>query len=74
VQGYFLSPTAQKAYSMKRKWPLSEEQCGYLVKVLNEEEIQLIRKFRQLPPGAMGQITGYLDYTWALKGVTMKKS
>ncbi len=74
VQGYFLSPTEDKKYEKKRVWPLSEEQCSYLEKILNETEIQNIRKFRQLPDEAKEQITGYLDYTWAMKKITMKKS
>ncbi len=71
VKGYFLSPTEQKTYPRKRVWPLSEEQCDYLGKVLNETEIQIIRKFRQLPDDAKAQIGGYLDYTWATKRITM---
>lgn len=73
VQGYFLSPTEQKKYQKKRDWPLSEEQCGYLGKILDETEIQIIRKFRQIPDSAKEQISGYLDYTWAMKRITMKK-
>jgi hypothetical protein len=73
VQGYFLSPTEQKKYEKKRVWPLSEEQCSYLEKILNETEVQLIRKFRQLPDEEKAHITGYLDYTWAMKKIAMKK-
>jgi hypothetical protein len=72
VQGYFLSQTEEKKYERRRVWPLSEEQCSYLEKILNEAEIQIIRKFRQLPDGEKEQITGYLDYTWATKRITMK--
>ena len=74
VKGYFLSRTEDKKYEKKRVWPLSEEQCSYLEKILNEPEIQIIRKFRQLPEKEKAQITGYLDYTWATKKITMKKS
>jgi hypothetical protein len=73
VKGYFLSPTVEKKYEKKRVWPLSEEQCSYLEKILNEPEIQIIRKFRQIPDEDKAQITGYLDYTWAMKKITMKK-
>ena len=73
VKGYFLSPTKQKKFEKRRVWPLSEEQCSYLEKILNEPEIQIIRKFRQLPDEEKAQITGYLDYTWAMKKITMKK-
>lgn len=73
VKGYFLSPTKNKKFEKKRVWPLSEEQCSYLEKILNEPEIQIIRKFRQIPDEDKAQITGYLDYTWALKKITMKK-
>ncbi len=71
VKGYFLSPTEQRTYPRKRVWPLSEEQCDYLGKLLNETEIQIIRKYRQLPDDAQTQITGYIDYTWATKRMTM---
>lgn len=73
VEGYFLSRKEQKKFEKKRVWPLSEEQCSYLEKILNESEIQVIRKLRQLPPEEKAQITGYLDYTWAMKRITMKK-
>jgi hypothetical protein len=74
VKGYFLSPLSQKLYEKKRVWPLSAEQCDYLEKILSEPEIQLIRKFRQIPDDAKSQITGYLDYTWATRKIEMKKS
>lgn len=73
VKGYFLSPTERKTYPRKRDWPLSEEQCDYLGKILNETEIQIIRKFRQIPGEAQGEVAGYLDYTWAMKRTTIKK-
>jgi integrase len=73
VEGYFLSPTKLKKYEKRRVWPLSEEQCSYLEKVLKESEIQIIRKFRQLPDDEKAHITGYLDYSWATKKITMKK-
>jgi len=72
VKGYFLSPTEEKKYEKRRVWPLSEEQCTYLEKILDDTEIQILRKFRQLPDGAKEQITGYLDYTWATKRITME--
>jgi hypothetical protein len=73
VKGFFLSPSKQKKYEKRRVWPLSEEQCSYLEKILNEPEIQMIRKFRQLPDEEKAHITGYLDYSWATKKLTLKK-
>ena len=73
VKGYFLSPTVQKKYERKRVWPLSEEQCSYLEKILSEPELQVIRKLRQLPDTEKGHVTAYLDYSWATKRITMKK-
>lgn len=73
VKGYFLSPAGRKTYAKKREWPLSDEQCEYLGMILDETEIQLIRMFRQLPDEDKAHITGYLDYTWAMKKITMKK-
>ncbi len=67
VKGCFLSLTEQKTWQKKRVWPLSEEQCDYLGKIMNEEEIQIIRKLRQVPDEAKTQIVGYVDYTWASK-------
>jgi hypothetical protein len=73
VKGYFLSPSKQIKYEKRRVWPLSEEQCSYLEKILSEPEIQLIRKFRQIPDEEKAQITGHLDYSWAMKKIPMKK-
>ena len=73
VKGYFLSPSKKIKYEKRRVWPLSDEQCSYLEKVLKESEIQLIRKLRQLPEEEKAHITGYLDYAWATKKITMKK-
>lgn len=73
VKGCFLSVSGRKAWQTKRVWPLSDEQCDYLKKILNEEEIQIIRKLRQVPDEAKTQIVGYVDYTWASKK-TMNES
>ena len=73
VKGYFLSPSKKIKYEKRRVWPLSEEHCSYLEKILKDEEIQIIRKFRQLPDEGKAHITNYLDYTWAMKKITMKK-
>ena len=74
VQGCFLSLSGRKAWQTKRVWPLSEEQCDYLRKIMNEDEIQIIRKLRQVPGEARTQIVGYVDYTWASKRTTMDES
>jgi hypothetical protein len=71
VKGYFLSPAKGKSWPQKRVWPLSEEQCEHLRKVMNEAEIQVIRKFRQVPDEAKTQIEGYIEYTWVTKRMTM---
>ena len=73
VKSYFLSPSKGIKFEKKRVWPLSEEQCSYLEKILNEPELQLIRKLRQLPEDDKAHITGYLDFTWAMKRIMMKK-
>jgi hypothetical protein len=73
VKGYFLSRSKKIKYEKRRVWPLNEEQCSYLEKILKDPEIQIIRKFRQLPDEEKARITGYLDYTWAMKKITMKK-
>jgi hypothetical protein len=70
VKGYFLSAAKRRTYPKRRVWPLSEEQCDHLVKVLNETEIQMVRMFRQLPDDVKAQIVGYLTYSWATKRLT----
>ncbi len=70
VKGYFLSAAKRRTYPERRVWPLSEEQCDHLGKVLNETEIQMVRMFRQLPDEEKAQIIGYLTYSWATKRLT----
>lgn len=67
VKGFFLSPSQSKFGSGKRKYPLSAEQCNYLEKIMSTEEIQIIRKFRQVSGEAKTQILGYVDYMYASK-------
>ncbi len=52
VRGFFLSPTESKFREGKRIYPLSQEQCDYLERVLTTEEVQMIRKYRQVPKTA----------------------
>lgn len=65
VKGFFLSPAKPKYKTGKRKYPLSEEQIIYLEKILGPDEIQHIRKLRQITDDARTQITGYIDYLYA---------
>jgi len=67
VKGFFLSPSQSKYRRVKRVSPLSEEQCNYLARIMNPEEIQLLRKLRQMSDEARTQITGYVDYLYATK-------
>jgi hypothetical protein len=67
VRGFFLSPSQVKPRRGKRKFPLSEEQISYLEKILNVDELTLLRKFRQLPAEVCVQIVGYIDYTFTSK-------
>jgi hypothetical protein len=67
VKGFFLSPSQSKFGSGKRKYPLSAEQCNYLEKIMTPEEIQIIRKFRQVTEEGKTQILGYVDYMFASK-------
>jgi hypothetical protein len=57
----FLAPIAG-GYEKKRVWPLSQEQCHYLEKILLSTEIQLIRKYRQVATEGQVQIKGYVDF------------
>jgi hypothetical protein len=62
VKGFFLTPSQVKLKRGKRKYPLSEEQTTYLEKVLNIEEIMMLRKFRQVTDEARMQIVGFIDF------------
>ncbi len=73
AKGYFLSPRKRQSWTKKRVWPLSGEQCEYLGMVMNEMEIQIIRKLRQVPDEEKRQIAGYVDYTWMSKRVTNER-
>jgi len=70
VRGFFLSPVQSKFREGKRVYPLSQEQCDYLEKIMSEQEIQIIRKFRQVSEEAKTQIIGYVDYMFATKRVS----
>ncbi len=74
VKGYFLSAAKRRSYPKKRVWPLSEEQCDHLGKVLNETEIQMIRMFRQVPDETKAGIVGYIEYAWATKRMPREMS
>ncbi|HTG00479.1 MAG TPA: helix-turn-helix transcriptional regulator [Nitrospirota bacterium] len=65
VKGFFLSPTSELLRQTKRKIPLSEEQCDYLGKLMNNDEIQLIRKYRQVTQEGQTQILGYIEFMFA---------
>jgi hypothetical protein len=67
VKGFFLTPSQGKLNRGKRKYPLSEEQTEYLEKILNIDEIMMLRKFRQVTDEARIQIAGYVDYMHASK-------
>lgn len=69
VKGYFLSPSTTKYRRGKRKYPLSEEQINYLEKILSVDEIQMLRKYRQVSDDARTQIAGYVEYLFATKKV-----
>jgi len=70
VKGFFLTPSRAKYNRGKRKFPLSEEQTTYLEKVLNIDEIMMLRKYRQVTDEARIQIAGYLDYMYETKKST----
>jgi len=74
VKGYFLCPAPEISWRKKRVWPLSEEQCCHLEKIMNAEEIQVVRKLRQVPREAQLQIIGYIDYMFMSKRITANGS
>ena len=67
VKNFFLVPALPKNRQGKRVYPLSSEQCDYLEKIMTPQEIQLIRKMRQVSPEAKTQILGYVDFMFATK-------
>lgn len=67
VRGFFLAPTESKFREGKRIYPLSQEQCDYLEKILTTEEVQMIRKYRQVSEEGKTQIAGYVDFMFASK-------
>lgn len=67
MKGYFLSAAPERSWRKKRVFPLSEEQCNYLEKIMSRDEIQIVRKFRQVPGEAQVQVIGYVDYMFASK-------
>jgi hypothetical protein len=67
VKGFFLTPSLAKLSRGKRKYPFSEEQTTYLDKVLNIDEILMLRKYRQVTDEARMQIAGYVDFMYGSK-------
>ena len=67
VKGFFLVPSQAKFNRGKRKYPFSEEQTTYLEKILDIDEIMMLRKCRQVTDEARIQIEGYLDYMYGSK-------
>jgi hypothetical protein len=67
VKGFFLSPSHAKFRRGKRKLPLSEEQINYLEKIITDEELQMLRKMRQVSDEARVQIDAYMNFMYASK-------
>ncbi len=74
VKRFFLSPSQSKLTRQKRKFPLSEEQCNYLAAQMSTEEIQLIRKYRQVREDGKTQIIGYIDFMFASRKKEQQKT
>jgi hypothetical protein len=67
VKGFFLVPSQAKFNRGKRKYPFSEEQTTYLEKILDIDEIMMLRKLRQVTDEARIQIAGYVDFMYGSK-------
>lgn len=72
MKGFFLVLSQPKEGQGKRVFPLSQEQCTYLEKIMNPQEIQLIRKVRQVSEDAKTQIIGYINYMFATRKIEVK--
>jgi len=68
VKGLFLAPSSSSGGrgKSKRKFPLSQEQCDYLSHIMTVEEIQLVRKYRQLNEDGKIQGRGYIEYMFGV--------
>jgi hypothetical protein len=55
-------PPAGGDLAHKRKWPLSQEQCDYLGRIMTSREIELVRMFRQMTPEEMREVFDYMGY------------
>ncbi len=66
LKGLILSPVP-RSDRKRRVWPLSEEQCNYLAMIMSPEEMQIVRKFRQVPVEEQAQIIDFIDYMFASK-------
>jgi len=73
TQSCILQP-AEVASKNKRIWPLSREQCDYLANVISLQELQILRKYRQLLPEGKIQIEGYIHYMFVTKRVQQSAS
>lgn len=65
LKGFFLAPAASPFREGKRVFPLSQEQCDYLGKLMSPREVQLVRQYRQLTPEGKTEIAGFIDYQFA---------
>jgi hypothetical protein len=61
AEDHVLEPVAS-TFEKNRIWPLSQEQCDYLAKVMLPAEIQLIRKYRQISAEGQSYIRGCIDF------------
>ncbi len=67
VKGFFLVPSQAKFDRGKRKYPLSEEQTSYLEKILDIDEIMMLRKLRQVSDEGRTQIAGFVEFLYGSK-------
>ncbi len=66
LKGLILFPVP-RSDRKRRIRPLSEEQCDHLAMILSPEELQIVRKFRQVPDEEQAQIIDFIDYLFASK-------
>lgn len=73
AQSCILQPSEETSKN-KRIWPLSREQCDYIASVITPQELQILRKYRQLLPEGKIQSEGYIHYMFATKHVQTPSS
>jgi hypothetical protein len=67
VKGFFLMPSPKQSGKGHRRYPISEEQTAYLGQILSTDEIEMLRKLRQMSDEGRTQASGFINFLYASK-------